>query len=297
MLNRIAKKRTAALLILAAAMDAAILLAQQPSVKSQSSREEAVRLPERGVCAHRGASATHPENTLSALREAVRLGVQMIEFDLAMTKDGQLVLMHDATIDRTTNGSGRVADFTLAELQRLDAGSWHSPEHAGQHVPTFVEALNVMPANIWLNVHLKGGVQLAEGAAQQLHDSERLHQAFLACDRASAHAAKRIAPEIQICNMERQESPAVYARMTVADRAQFIQLLGRRRGALDQITYLQQHSVRINYCCTNDPEELRLLFAAGVQFPLVDRVGEMLKVAEQLGIRPIRPVLRREIKE
>jgi len=60
-------------------------------------------MPKRGICAHRGASDTHPENTLAALQQAIALGVQMIEFDVALTKDGKLVLMHDSTINRTTN--------------------------------------------------------------------------------------------------------------------------------------------------------------------------------------------------
>src|SRR5512139_3351063 len=69
---------------------------------------ETVALPQRGICAHRGGNA-FPENTLPALREAVRLGVQMVEFDLAITRDGVLVLMHDRTVNRTTDGQGRVA--------------------------------------------------------------------------------------------------------------------------------------------------------------------------------------------
>ena len=71
-------------------------------------------LPTRGVCAHRGAMATHPENTIVALKEALRLGVHVVEFDVHWTKDRQLVLM----VDRTTNGSGSVSSFTLAEIRQ-----------------------------------------------------------------------------------------------------------------------------------------------------------------------------------
>ena len=86
-------------------------------------------MPSRGICAHRGASDTHPENTLAAFREAIRLGVHMIEFDVALSKDGQLVLMHDTTVDRTTHGNGPVSELTLAELKKLDAvGSKNSAE-------------------------------------------------------------------------------------------------------------------------------------------------------------------------
>src|SRR5690606_35407546 len=83
--------------------------------------EPTCAMPLRGVCAHRGASATHPENTLSALREAIRLGAHMLEFDVRATLDGQLVLMHDPNVDRTTNGVGAVSEMNFDLLRKLDA--------------------------------------------------------------------------------------------------------------------------------------------------------------------------------
>ena len=74
------------------------------------------------VAAHRGASASHPENTMEAFRAAIEMGVDQIETDVRITADGELVLIHDATVDRTTNGTGKVAQMTLAELKALDAG-------------------------------------------------------------------------------------------------------------------------------------------------------------------------------
>ena len=178
-------------------------------------------MPSRGICAHRGASKSHPENTLAALREAIRLGTQMIEFDVALTKDGQLVLMHDDTIDRTTNGKGPVSDRTLAELKQLDAGSWKNAEFKGERVPTLDEALAIMPENIWLNVHLKGDVELAEKVTKRIVANKRLHQSFLACGVSAAEAAKRIDGRIKICNMERQGNSLAYVKETIALQADF----------------------------------------------------------------------------
>ena len=79
-------------------------------------------MPTRGICAHRGASDSHPENTIAAFREAIRLGAHMIELDVTLSSDGKLVLMHDHTVDRTTDGNGRVEELTLADLKKLDAG-------------------------------------------------------------------------------------------------------------------------------------------------------------------------------
>ena len=93
------------------------------------------------VAAHRGWSEKYPENTMLAFRKAAELGVDQIEMDVRVTKDGQLVVFHDETVDRVTNGTGKVCDFTLEELQQLDAGIKKGEEFAGEKIPTFVEFL------------------------------------------------------------------------------------------------------------------------------------------------------------
>lgn len=91
------------------------------------------------VAAHRGWSEKYPENTMLAFRAAAELGVDQIETDIRITSDGELVIIHDETVDRTTNGSGKVSDFTLAELRALDAGVYKGEEFAGERIPTFEE--------------------------------------------------------------------------------------------------------------------------------------------------------------
>src|SRR3989440_12125231 len=93
------------------------------------------------VIAHRGASGNAPENTLAAFREAVALGATFIETDLQLSRDARFVAIHDATVNRTTNGQGAVHDMTLADLRRLDAGSWFGSEFAGERIPTLEEIL------------------------------------------------------------------------------------------------------------------------------------------------------------
>ncbi|QDU46632.1 Glycerophosphoryl diester phosphodiesterase [Symmachiella dynata] len=257
---------------------------------------QSIEMPKRGICAHRGASNTHPENTLAAFREAIRLGAQMIEFDVALTKDGQLVLMHDPKLDRTTDGSGPVGDYTMAELKKLDAGSWKSAEFAGERIPTLDEALEVMPENIWLNVHLKGNAELAEKTTQRIIAHQRQHQAFLACNKKAAEAARRVDADILICNMERQGNNLQYVDETIAMGAGFIQLLRGKTVSPDHTQKLTMHHVRINYCCANDAEVVRQLFQSGVQFPLVDELAAMLKVADEAGIARLKPVYRPKAK-
>lgn len=93
------------------------------------------------VIGHRGNSGTAPENTLVAIAEAFDLGAHMVEIDLRLSSDGVPVVIHDDTVDRTTNGTGKVAKLTLAELQTLDAGSWKDARYAGERIPTLVEVL------------------------------------------------------------------------------------------------------------------------------------------------------------
>jgi glycerophosphoryl diester phosphodiesterase len=93
------------------------------------------------IIAHRGASGHAPENTLAAFQRAVELGAGFIETDLHLTRDARFVAIHDATLDRTTNGHGTVREFTLAGLKDLDAGMWFDRQFMGQHIPTLEEVL------------------------------------------------------------------------------------------------------------------------------------------------------------
>ena len=95
--------------------------------------------------AHRGASGLGlaPENTLAAFEKAIQLGVDVIEIDVHATRDGQIVVLHDATVDRTTDGTGFVAELSFEEVRRVDAGSWCAPEFTGERVPLLEEVLDL----------------------------------------------------------------------------------------------------------------------------------------------------------
>lgn len=94
--------------------------------------------------AHRGFSSAAPENTLAAFRKAIELKPEMMECDVRQSKDGRIVVIHDAKLDRTTSGTGPVGEKTLAELKELDAGSWFSAEFAGERIPTLEELLDLV---------------------------------------------------------------------------------------------------------------------------------------------------------
>lgn len=109
------------------------------------------------VAAHRGWCSKYPENTLEAMQAALDLGVDQLETDVRITKDGELVLMHDGTVDRTTNGTGAVNQMTLEELRQLDAGSYKGTEYAGFKIPTFIEFMELVKDHptITLDIELK----------------------------------------------------------------------------------------------------------------------------------------------
>lgn len=123
------------------------------------------------LCAHRGAGKRAPENTLAAFRYGAAHGWRMIECDVKLSADGVAFLMHDATLERTTSGSGRADALTWRELSQLDAGAWHSPAFAGEPLPTLAAAARWSRANdVALNIEIKPtpGRERETGAAVAL---------------------------------------------------------------------------------------------------------------------------------
>ncbi len=118
--------------------------------------------------AHRGASAVAPENTLASFKQAQELGADGIELDVRLCAGGVPVVIHDPTVNRTTNGSGRVADMTLAQLKELDAGAWFGPTFVGERIPTLSETLAAVGADLLVNVELKGEGLVGRRLAQEV---------------------------------------------------------------------------------------------------------------------------------
>lgn len=265
-----------------------ILLFPIASLYAQDSAKGKLKyqLPKRGVCAHRGANETHPENTIVALEEAVRLGAQMVEFDVRMTKDDKLVVIHDESVDRTTNGTGLVKDLRWRKIRKLDAGSWKSKEFEGEKVPLLKKVLASLPKNIWLNVHLKGDEKLGRAVAKTILAKNRKHQVLVACNKESAKGVRKVDRSIRLCNMERKENRQVYIKETIKEDFSGIQLLKKRDDSslAKDIGELKKHKVLVNYFYSNTPVEGAQLFEVGVDFILTDQLSIMLKVAEAAGI-------------
>jgi len=116
------------------------------------------------IYAHRGYSAKYPENTLAAFRATAELPVHGVEFDVHLTADQQVVVIHDEKIDRTSNGTGYVKDMTLEELRKFDYGAWFSDEFSGEVIPTLAEVLEVFKeTHHHINIELKSDIFVYAG--------------------------------------------------------------------------------------------------------------------------------------
>ena len=135
-----------------------------------------------GIVSHRGAAAVAPENTLASAAVAISQGVDFVEIDVQTTRDGAPVLMHDDSVDRTTSGSGKLAQLTLDEVRALDAGSSFSAEHAGEPVPTLEEFIELLvPAPVSALIELKGhwSEEEVRAAVDLLRENHLMHRVVL----------------------------------------------------------------------------------------------------------------------
>jgi glycerophosphoryl diester phosphodiesterase len=166
------------------------------------------------VIAHRGASAYAPENTLAAFDLALQLGCRHLELDIDFTSDGHIVVMHDDTVDRTTNGTGPVGSHTLAELRALDAGSWFGTPFAGERIPTFAEVLARYQGRVHLHTEIKGrAARLASCTADLVRQYAMAdHVTVTSFQRPRLEEMRAYAPELPTGWLVSEVSDATIAR-------------------------------------------------------------------------------------
>jgi len=246
-------------------------------------------MPQRGICAHRGNDGAMPENTVPAWANAVKLGAEMVEMDVHRCKTGELVIMHDSTVDRTTNGKGMVSELTFAEIRALEANRRKGKPVAGcagVKVPTFDEAIESIPkdAPVWINCHCADNT--AVEVAKIIKAKGRLGQAFIAAGLKAIAKARAEVPEILACNMSRPyrgvdayskpwppELSTQYARETVEHKCQFIQLLAPCSPA--DVRLMHDAGVKVSYFHCEKPEKVKALVDLGVDFILTDNLKPM----------------------
>ena len=235
------------------------------------------------VVAHRGFSGKYPESTEIAFLKALALDVDMIEFDIHLSGDGELIVIHDPTVDRTSDGSGRIDQMTLTEIKALDAGSWFGETFRGQRFLTLQETLDLMEDKVRLNVHIKVCEHNREKAVsltvQELKRRALLRQAFIASDQETIELTKRIQPELEICNLSTQPKETYISRSLAIG----CRILQPGNAQVDRAFVEQAHrnGMEVNPFYANDVDEMRRLISCGVDGILTDYPDRLLAVRSE----------------
>jgi glycerophosphoryl diester phosphodiesterase len=249
--------------------------------------------------AHRGASTLAPENTIEAFRLAVEAGAGGLELDVHMTRDGHIVVIHDATVDRTTNGSGAVSEMTLTELRRFDAGHTFSPDGGstrpyrgrGVRVPTLGEFLEEFPG-VAVNLEIKAGTPgIEETVLGILRDANALGRALVV---STPHAIVKRFRKISSGHISTGASRWEIGVFYILSRLRLERLVRPAYDALQVpllhrgilvvtprfIRAAQARGVRVDVWTINQAEEMRRLLDLGVDVIMTDRPGMLAEVLE-----------------
>ena len=233
------------------------------------------------LMAHRGAGKLAPENTLAALRLGASFGHSAFEFDVKLSADGKSFLLHDATLERTTNGSGRADALTLGELALLDAGSWHGPAFAGEPLPALAAIFRYLRANDFLaNVEIKPapGREWQTGAAVAL-DVRALAQGLSVPPLLSSFSETALeAARLAVPDLPR----ALLLDVLPADWPERLQRLGcvaldanHRELSAEIVANAHARGFRVLCYTVNEAERVRTLFTWGVDSVITDVVDRL----------------------
>jgi glycerophosphoryl diester phosphodiesterase len=230
------------------------------------------------LCAHRGAGKLAPENTLAAFRLGHSHGYRMVEFDVKLSADGVPFLLHDDTLDRTTNGKGRADAHTWRELSLLDAGSWHSPAYAGETLATLATVARWSLAHdVAVNIEIKPthGRERETGAAVALDAATlwapaRLQPLLSSFSDAALEAARDAAPDVPRAWLADQWPDDWQAR--VARAACVAVDLKHTLVSSERVEALRAQGLRLLAWTVNEPNRLDTLYKLGVDTIITDAI-------------------------
>lgn len=230
------------------------------------------------VIAHRGAGSLAPENTLAAIRTGQSLGFRAHEFDVKLSKDGVAFLLHDATLDRTTNGRGPAAARTWEELARLDAGGWHSAAFRGEPLARFEEAARLLQSRGTLaNIEIKPspgreaetGDRVARLAAE-LWAGEAIAPLLSSFSFEALIAAKAAAPGLPRAWITSKLAPEDRGRLAALEAVSLH--TNQRRVSRAEVERLREEGYRVLLYTVDEPERAEALFGWGVDAVFTDNL-------------------------
>jgi glycerophosphoryl diester phosphodiesterase len=221
------------------------------------------------IFAHRGASAHAPENTLASFELAVRQGAPAIEFDVKLSSDRKIVIIHDQTLERTTNGRGSVTSKSLAELRTLDAGSWFSADYQAQKIPTLDEVFEAVGDKVLMNVELTNYATPFDGLVEKVAEVIKKHALqkrviFSSFFFTNLVMARRLLPTVPRGQLLFEGNSGWWQRVT----AGFMSLDAEHPYTSDvtaeMVERLHAKGRRVHVWTVNDPQDMRRLRALGV---------------------------------
>jgi glycerophosphoryl diester phosphodiesterase len=228
--------------------------------------------------AHRGAGILAPENTLAAMRLGASYGYRMVEFDVKLSSDDQAFLLHDATLERTTNGRGTAGALSLAELTALDAGAWHSARFAGEPIPSLAQLAQwALAHQVLVNIEIKPTPgqeertgRLVADAAQQLWAQASTAPLLSSFSPVALEAARAAQPNLPRALLV-ERLPADWLQQCRALDCIGIDPNWRSVDA-QMIAQAHAHGLRVLSYTINDPVVAQKLLAAGLDCLITDAV-------------------------
>ena len=239
------------------------------------------------VIAHRGASGHAPENTMTAFQRAVELGSTFIETDLHVTRDGAFVAIHDDTVDRTTNGSGEVQDFTLDELRRADAGMWFDRDFMGERVPTLAEILEFAKQNdvvFYLELKYAAVSGMDHALAAALAKAQSAPRTIvISFDPATLAPLRRIDPSIMVGLLVEEASPDCIQQALDLGARQLCPKFSLLTPAL--VEQAHRADLQVVTWTVNTAEQMRSMIATGVDGIMTDFPDRLRAVIEDSSVK------------
>ncbi|MHB8526267.1 MAG: glycerophosphodiester phosphodiesterase [Candidatus Acidiferrales bacterium] len=239
------------------------------------------------VIGHRGAPGHAPENTMASFRRAVELGATFIETDLRLSHDARFVAMHDATLDRTTNGRGLVRDFTLEQLRELDAGSWLAPEFAGERIPTIEEIFEFSgeaDAVFYLEIKHEGTWGIHHAMAEALRSSKEAGRCVvISFDARTLENLRRLDTMLMMGLLFETQMPnAIEKAQSIGAR----QILPRADLVTRELVEeAHRADMQVATWTVNQPEQMRAVIAAGVNGIMTDYPERLCAVIEETSVK------------
>ncbi len=235
--------------------------------------------------AHRGANTEAPENTMAAFRKAVEVGATGLEFDVQLSKDGAVVVIHDEKLERTTNGSGLVKDYTLEELQRLDAGTWFGEEFAGEKMPTLDQVLDEFASTeLIFNIELKSGIVLYPGLEEKVIEAVKCRNltdrvVLSSFNHYSLVTCRELNTEIRtgMLYVAGLYEPWEYALKL---GCYSVHPLFNHLQHPELVSGFREHNLAIYAWTVNEPVYMELMVAGGIDAIITDRPQDLQKIID-----------------